>query len=91
MISSVPVSLVMRRSCSWYPGSGSTMPMLVSAGSASTAATSPGSSAARSASTSLNSTTFVVSTGSTAGPTFPGRDRGTPSSSQITDSSTVPW
>ena len=41
MISSVPVSRVAARSCSWKPGSGRTMPMFVSAGSASTHATSP--------------------------------------------------
>ena len=46
--------------------------MFVSAGSASTQATSPGASAASSASRSLSSTTFVVSAGSTGGPTLPG-------------------
>ena len=46
--------------------------MFVSAGSASTQATSPGASAAASASRSLSSTTFVVSAGSTGGPTLPG-------------------
>ena len=50
--------------------------MFVSAGSASTQATSPGASAASSAEVSLNSTTFVVTVGSTAGPTLPERERG---------------
>ena len=40
-------SRVSRRSASWKPGSGSTMPMFVSAGSASTHATSPPASARR--------------------------------------------
>ena len=52
-------------------GLGGTMPMLVIAGSMSTTATSRGASAARSASTSLNSTTLVVCVGSTAGPRCP--------------------
>ena len=45
---------------SWKPGSGSTIPMLVMAGSASTHATSSWPRASSSASTSLNSTTRVV-------------------------------
>ena len=67
MISSVPLSRVKRRRASWYPGSGRTIPMLVSAGSASTAATSPGASAASSASTSLKGTIRVVVAGSAPG------------------------
>ena len=47
--------------------------MLVSAGSASTQATSPGASAASSASRSLNSTTLTYSLGSTSQPMLPGR------------------
>ena len=45
------------------------MPMLVSAGSASTQATSPWASSRSSAATSLNSTTRVVSAAGTDGPT----------------------
>ena len=44
MISSVPVRSHAARSASWKPGSGRTMPMLVSAGSASTQATCPSAS-----------------------------------------------
>ena len=51
------------------------MPMLVSAGSVRTAAISPTRSARSTASRSLNSTATVVSAGSTAGATLPGRDR----------------
>ncbi len=47
--------------------------MFVMAGSASTHATSPGSSAAARASTSLNGATLVVSVGSTGGPIRPSR------------------
>ena len=68
------------------------MPMFVIHGSISTAATSRGASAARSASTSLNSTTLVVCVGSTCGPTLPGFDAGLPSAPTTTMvSSTVPW
>ena len=49
--------------------------MFVSAGSISTAATSPWASAASSASRSLNGTTRVVIAGSTCGPIDPGRRR----------------
>ena len=89
--SNVPVSRVSRRSSSWNPGSGSTMPMLVSAGSASTQATSPPASAAASASTSLNGTTTVVADGSTGGPSDPWRGTTRPASSTTIVSSTVPW
>ena len=66
--------------------------MFVSAGSASTQATSPGASAASSASTSFSSTTFVVSAGSTGGPTLPGRTPTEPSGRSVANvSSTVPW
>ena len=65
--------------------------MLVSAGSVSTAATSPWASSRSSASVSLNSTTRVVTAGSTGGPTLPSRDRG-PSGVETTNvSSTAPW
>ena len=80
MISSVPAARVSSRTASWYSGSGSTMPMLVSAGSKSTAATSPGASAARRPSMSLISTTFVVSATGTAGPMLPSRATTEPSS-----------
>jgi hypothetical protein len=67
------------------------MPMLVSAGSASTQATSPWASASSSASTSLNSTTRVVSFGSTGGPDVADAGAGTPSSIVMIVSSTEPW
>ena len=68
------------------------MPMLVITGSMSTAATSRGARAARSAATSLNSTTLVVCVGSTCGPTLPGLAVGTPSGPTTTIvSSTLPW
>ncbi len=91
MISSVPVRVHAARAPSQKPGSGSTMPMLVSAGSARTQAISCPSSAASSAGRSLNSTTAVVSVGSTAAPTSPSRARGRPSSSTTNVSSTEPW
>ena len=66
--------------------------MFVIAGSASTHATSPGASARSSAATSLNSTAFVVSDGSTAGPTLPARLRVEPSGAATANaSSTEPW
>ena len=68
------------------------MPMLVSAGSVSTAAISPVRSARSTASRSLNSTATVVVAGSTAGPTLPGRERVVPSGPATTNvSSTLPW
>ena len=91
MISSVPVRVQASRAAAQNPGSGSTMPMFVSAGSASTQAISPPASAASSAGRSLNSTTAVVSVGSTAAPTRPGRARGRPSSRITNVSSTEPW
>ena len=71
--SSVPVLPRSSRQTSWNPGSGSTIPMFVSAGSASTQATSSSASPRSSASTSFHSTTRVVSSGSSGGPTLPGR------------------
>ena len=79
MTSSVPARRVISRSASWNPGSGCTIPMFVSAGSASTQATSPCASAASSAGRSLNSTTRVVSEGFTGGPRLPLRGPTTPS------------
>ena len=68
MISSVPVRSQAARSASWKPGSGRTMPMLVSAGSASTHATCSSASSRSTASTSLNSHTRVVTVGIDRGP-----------------------
>ena len=66
--------------------------MFVKAGSASTHATSSGARASANASTSLNSTTLVVSVGSTAAPIEPGRATTEPSSLNTAKvSSTVPW
>ena len=65
--------------------------MFVSAGSASTHATSRYDSSRSSAVTSLNSTIRVVSAGATGGPTLPARGRTSPSTSVATVSSTVPW
>jgi hypothetical protein len=67
------------------------MPMLVSAGSIRTAATSPCDSSLSSAAASLNSTTLVVSRGSTGGPTLPARGRGPSGVATMNDSSTLPW
>ena len=75
-----------------YPSSGNTIPILVSAGSMSTHATSPIASAASSASRSLNGTARVVNAGSTCGPIAPGRLTVSPRSLSITSvSSTEPW
>jgi len=87
----VPCFPVSSRSASWNPASGRTIPMFVSAGSVSTAATSPWASSRSSPSTSFHSVTLVVTTGSTGGPRFSGRDLGRPSSSTTKLSSTVPW
>ena len=59
--------------------SGRMIPMFVIAGSAITHATSPGASASRSASRSLNSIARVVSATSTGGPTLPSRATVAPS------------
>jgi len=91
LISRVPAARVSSRTASRYPGSGSTIPMLVSAGSISTTATSPAASSRSSAARSLNSTTRVVSVGSTGAPTLPGRDCGPSGPSTMNDSSTLPW
>ncbi len=66
--------------------------MLVRAGSASTAAIRPVRKARATASRSLNSTATVVTAGSTAGATLPGRDTVVPSGPVTTKvSSTLPW
>ena len=83
MTSTVPVSSHAARTASCQPGSGSTMPMLVSAGSISTAAISRAASAARIAGTSLKATTTVVVAGSTGGPMLPRRETTRPSSSRV--------
>ncbi len=64
--------------------------MLVIAGSHRTQATSPSASSRSSAGRSLNSTTRVVSAGSTAGPMLPGRATTRPPSRVAKASSTVP-
>jgi hypothetical protein len=66
------------------------MPMLVMAGSISTAATSPWASSRSSAAKSLNSATRVVSVTSTGAPVLPGRLRGPPEVAMMNDSSTLP-
>ena len=92
MMSSAPCSRVMVRSASWYPSSGSTIPMFVMAGSARTQAISPVASASRSWPRSLNSTAVVVSPTATAGPTLPSRATVRPSGARTAnDSSTEPW
>jgi hypothetical protein len=91
MISSVPDRRVSSRRASWNPGSGRTMPMFVRAGSARTQATSPGANARSSAPASFHWTTFVVSAGSTGGPTFPFLATTRSPSSVAKVSSTVPW
>ena len=65
--------------------------MFVSAGSASTQATSPCASSRSSASASFHSTTRVVSSSGTGGPTLPSRETTEPPSSAANVSSTVPW
>ncbi len=74
MIRSVPWLVQSSRTASRKPGSGSTMPMFVSAGSISRQATSPCASAASTDPISLNSATRVVWAGSTIGPTLPSRE-----------------
>jgi hypothetical protein len=91
LISSKPYSRVSDRTASRKPGSGSTMPMFVSAGSMSTAATSRCASSRSSAAVSLNSTTRVVTDGSTGAPTFPSRERGPSGVAMMNVSSTLPW
>ena len=79
------------RTPSQYPGSGSTIPMFVSAGSNMQTATSPRASSRSSPSRSLISTTRVVVSTGTGGPVFPGWSTTAPeSSSSAKDSSTVP-
>ena len=65
--------------------------MFVSAGSASTQATSPWASSRSSASGSFHSTTRVVSASGTGGPTLPSRETTRPSSRPTNVSSTEPW
>ena len=92
IMSRVPAAVHSSRSRSWKPGSGSTMPMLVSAGSVSTAATSPWASARSTASRSFQATTRVVSASGTGGPTLPGRLSVSPSGPGTANvSSTDPW
>ena len=89
---SVPVRSQTSRTAARYPSSGSTMPMLVIAGSSSRHATSPPASAASRASTSLKGTTAVVSCSGTGGPMLPRRATTWPSASRVAkDSSTLPW
>ncbi len=64
--------------------------MLVSAGSISTAATSPWASSRSSAPASLNSATRLVSRGSTGGPTLSARACGPSGPTTMNDSSTLP-
>ena len=92
LISRVPAARVSSRTASRYPGSGSTIPMLVSAGSISTAATSPAASSRSSAARSLNSTTRVVSArvdrcADVARAGIAAR----PVPATMNDSSTLPW
>ena len=91
--SSVPVRRVSSRAApSWKPCSGWTIPMFVSAGSASTHATSPGASAASSASTSFHSTTSSSSRRvDRRAEVAPRASARPPSSSVANVSSTVPW
>ena len=81
MTSRVPVRSQAARTASCHPGSGSTIPMFVIAGSMSTAATSPDARAASSAGTSLNGTTTVVASSGTGAPMLPRRETTRPSSS----------
>ncbi|MNM75161.1 hypothetical protein D3C81_869370 [compost metagenome] len=90
-ISRLPACRVSSRSRAMKPGCGSTMPMLVSAGSQSTAATSPGASAASSAARSLNGTTRLCWVRLRAWPISPGRCTVWPSRRRTRVSSTVPW
>ena len=64
---------VSSRSASWKPGSGRTIPMFVSAGSASTQATSPCASAALERVEVVELDDRVVAAGSTGGPMLPAR------------------
>jgi hypothetical protein len=66
------------------------MPMLVMAGSISTAATSRWASSRSSPAMSLNSATRVVWVGSTGAPVLPGRLRGPSGAAMMNDSSTLP-
>ena len=92
MMSSAPWRVHSSRTASRKPGSGSTIPMLVRAGSISTQATSPWASASSTVSISLNSAARVVLAGSTIGPTLPSREWVSPPSPRTTnDSSTEPW
>ncbi|MNF56733.1 hypothetical protein D3C84_382330 [compost metagenome] len=90
-IKRVPTWRVSSRRRAMKPGAGSTMPMLVSAGSQSTAATSPGASAASSAARSLNGTTRLCWVRLRAWPISPGRCTVWPSRVRTMASSTVPW
>lgn len=80
LISKVPVFVAYSRTNYRNPGSGRTIPMFVMAGSIKIAATSLYDSYLFRPSKSLNSTTLVVSVGSTAGATNPGLGLGLPSS-----------
>ncbi len=86
----VPVSRVIARRASWKPGSGSSSPTLfVSVGSVMTTATSRGSRAARSASTSLNCTILVLEVTSRGRP--PSSGTSLPSWRSTSASSKCPW
>ena len=89
IIRRVPVRSHSSRRPVWNPSMGATIPMLVRAGSVSTAAISPVASARSTAARSLNSTATVVDAGSTAGATLPGRDRVVPSGPVTTKASST--
>ena len=74
------------------PGSGSTMPMLVRAGSVRMAATSPWASSRSTEARSFHVAARVVRSSGTGGATLPGRDCALPSGPGIAKvSSTEPW
>ena len=92
MSSSVPAARHARSTAARNPGSGSTMPMLVIAGSMMRTATSPCASPASTDAMSLNSAARVVSCNGTGAPTLPGRSRVLPAGpSTARVSSTDPW
>ena len=91
MINCVPWARVSARTRARKPAVGNTMPQLVSAGSQSTAATSPGANAAASARSSLNSTTRVVWVTSLVAPKSPGASCVRPFTRITWVSSSAPW
>ena len=79
IISSAPYFVANSRRPAMKPGSGSTMPILVSAGSVRIAATSPCCNAASTEARSFHTAARVVRSTGTGGATLPGRETVDPS------------